>query len=72
MHPRESFLARLLSGNEFSAEPEGDGTLYIHHIALRLGPLEGVLDRRLLVPIRQHMREEGVNLAKLTKPERTH
>lgn len=58
-------------GMSFSVEPEGDGTLYIHHIALRLGPLEGLLDRRVLMPIRQHMREEGANLAMLTKPEAT-
>lgn len=66
--PESPLWRAFFPGMSFSVEPEGDGTLYIHHIALRLGPLEGVLDRRLLKPIRQHMREEGANLANLTKP----
>lgn len=67
--PESPFWRFFFPGMSFSVEPEGEGSLYIHQIALRLGPLEGLLDHRLLVPIRQHMSEEGANLAMLTRPE---
>ena len=65
--PESPFWRAFFPGMSFSIEPEGGGTLFTHRIALRLGPLEGPLDRRFLVPIRQHMAEEGQNLAKLTR-----
>lgn len=58
LQARESLSGFFFPGMSFSVKPEGKGTLSSHRIALRLGPLKGVLGRRLLVPM-EHMREEG-------------
>lgn len=65
--PERLIWRAIVPGVSFSAEPEGTGTLFLYRIGLQLGPLEGILEQALLVPIRQHMREEADNLASLTR-----
>lgn len=62
----ESPVWRLVfPGMTFEVTPEAAGCLYEHRIALRLGPLEPLLERRVVAPIRRHMAEEAVNLERL-------
>ncbi len=52
-------------GMSFSVEKEGGGCLYIHRIALRLGPIAPIVESSLLEPLRRHMAEEAANLERL-------
>lgn len=55
----------VFPGMTFEVEAEAGGCLYVHRIALRLGPLVGPIDARVLQPIRRHMAEEAINLERL-------
>lgn len=65
--PERGVWRAIFPGMSFSFEPEGAGTLFTYRIGLQMGPLEGPLDHAVLVPIRQHMREEAESLAALTR-----
>jgi hypothetical protein len=65
--PVNPFWRIVFPGMTFAVEEAAAGCTYVHRIAVRLGPLAGILDRKILTPIRQHMAEEAVNLERLTR-----
>lgn len=57
------FLPRIL----FRIEPVGEGCRVTQELHVRTGPVGAWLNRREFNAVRQHMREEGENLKRLTE-----
>lgn len=63
--PISPWLRLVAPWMSFDVSDAGEGSLYVHRIKLRLGPLRPLLRKTLLNPLRRHMREESAYLDRL-------